>query len=93
MPKISVLVLSFAVAAASLIAAPDARAQSCGQLWYERNSIYKAAGYCFRTPRAISAFGNAGCTYDSEYDVPLSPRQRRRVEDIRAMEREFGCPR
>jgi hypothetical protein len=61
------------------------------ELWYERNSIYKAAGYCFRTPRAISAFGNAGCVYDSEYDVPLSPRQRRRVQSIRALERDLGC--
>ncbi|HEX8168072.1 MAG TPA: YARHG domain-containing protein [Beijerinckiaceae bacterium] len=93
MPKIPAHVLSVAVSVSSLIGASEAWAQSCGQLWYERNSIYKAAGYCFRTPRAIGVFGNAGCRYDSEYDVPLSARQRRRVEDIRAMERELGCPR
>jgi hypothetical protein len=78
---------------AGLLVGSDAQAQSCGDLWYERNSIYKAAGYCFRTPRAIRTFGNAGCSYDSEYDVPLSPRQRARVERLRALERDFGCPR
>ncbi|HRY02252.1 MAG TPA: YARHG domain-containing protein, partial [Beijerinckiaceae bacterium] len=26
-----------------------AYAQSCGELWYERNAIYKDAGYCFKT--------------------------------------------
>jgi hypothetical protein len=74
-----------------LFAASEASAQSCSQLWYQRNSIYKAAGYCSRTPRAIRAFGNANCSYDSEYDVPLSARQRRQVEDIKAAERELGC--
>ena len=91
MSKTRVVVLSFAVSALPLMVASEAQAQSCGQLWYQRNSIYKEAGYCFRTPRAIRAFGNAGCSYDSEYDVPLSPRQRQRVNDIKAMERDLGC--
>ena len=91
MSKTRAAVLSFAVSALPLIAGSGAQAQSCGQLWYQRNSIYKEAGYCFRTPRAIRAFGNAGCSYDSEYDVPLSPRQRQRVNDIKAMERDLGC--
>jgi YARHG domain len=37
-----------------------------------RNSIFKAAGFCFKTSRGIGAFGNAGCLYDNEYDVPSS---------------------
>jgi hypothetical protein len=73
------------------VGAPAAWAQSCGDLWYERNSIYKDAGYCFKTTRAIRAFGNAGCQYDSEYDVPLSAGARRRIADIKRMERDFGC--
>jgi len=36
----------------------------CDQLWFGRNSIFKVAGYCFKTPRAIAAFGNAGCLSD-----------------------------
>ena len=50
-----------AALAGGLLVGAEAQAQSCGELWYERNSIYKAAGYCSRTQRAISAFGNAGC--------------------------------
>ena len=81
------------LAVAPVLSIADAQAQSCGELWHQRNSIYKAAGYCFRTPRAIQTFGNAGCSYDSEYDVPLSARQRAIVASIREQERDLGCPR
>lgn len=80
-----------AAAAASLISAIPANAQSCQELWVQRNSIYKNAGYCFKTSRAIRYFGNAGCSYDSEGAVPLSGRQRARIARIRALEREYGC--
>lgn len=66
---------------------------SCGDLWYERNGIYKDAGYCFRTAQAIRAFGNAGCMYDNQADVPLSARDRARIADIVRLERNRGCPR
>jgi len=36
-------------------------ALNCDQLWFRRNSIFKAAGYCFHMPRAIRVFGNSGC--------------------------------
>jgi hypothetical protein len=74
-----------------LASTAGAWAQSCEDLWYERNSVYKRAGYCFKTPRAIAAFGNAGCMYDSEYQLPMSPRQRNRVAWIVRMERQLGC--
>jgi hypothetical protein len=64
---------------------------SCSELWYERNNIFKDAGYCFKTSRAIRTFGNAGCAYDSEYDLPLSERDRQRVNAIQRIEREKGC--
>ncbi len=66
-------------------------ASSCDDLWYQRNATFKAAGYCFRSPRGIQTFGNAGCQYDSEADVPLSNRQREQVAQIRATERLLGC--
>jgi hypothetical protein len=66
---------------------------SCDQLWFSRNSILKAAGFCFKTPRAISAFGNAGCVYDSENDVPLSQKDRNLIEAIQSVERAHQCPR
>jgi len=71
--------------------ASPALAQSCDQLWYERNAIYKDAGYCFKTTRGIRAFGNAGCQFDNERDVPLSANAAGRVEQIRRMERAYGC--
>ena len=69
----------------------SAFAQSCSALYHERNSIFAGAGYCFKTPRAIRTFGNAGCLYDSEAAVRLSPRNRARVNQIRRLEREMGC--
>jgi hypothetical protein len=63
----------------------------CGELWYERNQIYKDGGYCFKTSDAIRAFGNAGCSFDDVEDVPLSARQRRAVQRILAAERRNGC--
>jgi YARHG domain len=82
---------SLIVSTAVVMSAGAARAQSCEDLWYERNSIYKDAGYCFKTRRAISTFGNADCQYDSESQLPLSPGQRRRIASIVRMERELGC--
>lgn len=66
---------------------------SCDDLWYRRNAIYKAAGFCFRTARGISAFGNAGCQYDDEADVPLSSRQQVEVVDLKREEAYRGCSR
>ncbi len=72
---------------------PAARAETCDDLWYARNEIYKAQGYCFRTRRGIEAFGNAGCQYDNVEDVPLSNSQRRTIADIQREERARRCPR
>lgn len=84
-------ILGLAAGIVTLASTGLAYAQSCDSLWYERNSIYKRAGYCFKTPRAISTFGNAGCMYDSEYELPLTRGQRERIARIVRLEREFGC--
>jgi hypothetical protein len=67
-------------------------AQSCDALWIERNTYYKQAGYCFKTARAISYFGNAGCLYDNENAVPLSAYTRARIAEIVRLERAYRCP-
>jgi hypothetical protein len=77
----------------SLAASPALAAFPCDELWGERNAIYKDAGYCFHTERAIRAFGNSGCKYDELADVPLSARQRADIADIQRQERENGCAR
>jgi YARHG domain len=68
-----------------------ARAESCQDLWVERNTYYKEAGFCFKTPRAISYFGNGGCRYEYEGSVPLSGAVRARIARITAMEQRQGC--
>lgn len=85
------LVTSMVVVAASAVATPALAQGICQSLWVERNSIYKDAGYCFKTARAINYFGNAGCRYDVEADLPLTPRAQARIADILAQERAYGC--
>ncbi len=64
---------------------------SCGDLWYRRNEIFARNGYCFKTDRAIRTFGNQGCRFYVEADVPMSRAEREEVEIIRAIERRKGC--
>ena len=85
------LVVAAAAAGLPILAAAPAKAQSCQELWVQRNAIYKRAGYCFKTRRAIRYFGNAGCSYDSQAAVPLSRGERARIARIKRLEREYGC--
>ena len=64
---------------------------SCGDLWYRRNEIFARNGYCFKTDRAIRVFGNQGCRFYVEADVPMSRAERDEVEILRAIERRKGC--
>jgi hypothetical protein len=68
-----------------------ANAQSGNDLWVERNSYYKDAGYRFKTARAIAYFGNAGCQYDNEAALPLSRGVRARIAEIVRLEAQYGC--
>ena len=80
------------VMAASLVAlAPPSYAQSCQQLWVERNQYYKNHGYCFKTQRAISYFGNGGCRINDQNDLPLTSGERARINQIVQQERALGC--
>jgi len=88
---IRALVAATIVTAATLAVPSSAGAQTCQSLWVERNSYYKAAGYCFKTARAIAYFGNAGCRYDNEASMPLSRAVRARIAEIIRLERRLGC--
>lgn len=90
--RIAAICLSAALAGTAVVAVSTAMAQDvCRQLWIERNSIYKSYGYCFKTRDAIAYFGNAGCSYDYEGDIPFSRYDRDRIARIRAQERQYGC--
>ena len=85
------LIGALVLAASGIGLIAPASAQSCQELWVERNSYYKEAGYCFKTSRAISYFGNGGCTYDVEASVPLPRDIRARIAEITRLERRNGC--
>lgn len=73
------------------ISSSDVKSHSCEDLWVLRNSIYKDAGYCFKSPRAIKWFGNAGCQHDDMDDVPLSATMSGNVDVLQSMESKKGC--
>ena len=60
----------------------------CDDLWHRRNSIYASFGYCFRSPRAIAAFGR-GCFPPFGR---LPPDAAREVARLQALEARLGCP-
>ncbi|MGH6769189.1 MAG: YARHG domain-containing protein [Xanthobacteraceae bacterium] len=90
--RLILTVLAAAVAIATMgVTTTPADAQSCQSLWVERNSYYNRNGYCFRTARAISYFGNGGCYITNQGAVPLSRAERNRIAQIVRMERSLGC--
>jgi hypothetical protein len=69
----------------------EAEKLGCEQLWTVRNGIFASRGYCFKTARAREAFGNAGCQYDDQSQVPLNDYERANIGLIRAIEKRRGC--
>lgn len=68
--------------------ATPAKAGVCEDLWVQRNSIYKAYGYCFKTAKAINYFDNAGCIYKDAAKIPLSRADQQTILNIKKRERE-----
>jgi hypothetical protein len=69
----------------------DLHQLSCQSLWEVRNWIYKEKGYCFKTPKAIKAFGNAGCQYDDITQVPLNQFEQYNVKAVKKAEAKKSC--
>jgi len=94
--RLGMRLISTAVAtltvAATLAATAPAFAQNCFSLWVERNTYYKQAGYCFKTERAIRYFGNQGCYIYDESQIQFPPAIWARIQQIRRIERAWGCP-
>lgn len=66
--------------------------QSCGDLWYQRNAIWAAYGYCFTSQRGIAAFGIAGCSRNqAQVQAAMSFVDRAEVERLLAAETAQGC--
>lgn len=88
---IATLGAAFDGALSNVAAQEGLSSMSCGDLWYRRNEIFARNSYCFKTDRALRVFGNQGCRFDVEGDVPMSRAEREEVEIIRAIERRKGC--
>lgn len=65
-----------------------AQAQSCFDLWYERNLIYAENGYCFSSSLGKRTFANYDC-WTKNPDLTRS--ERNRVAQIQRAERRAGC--
>jgi hypothetical protein len=65
-----------------------ASAQSCYDLWYERNAIFNANGFCFKSRLGRETFNNSDCWTSR---AKLSRSEQGRVNSIRAEERRRGC--
>lgn len=69
----------------------ELRKLGCEQLRDVRNWIFKARGYCFKTPKAVADYGNEGCVYDDEAMVPKNDYERDNLIAIARLEAERGC--
>lgn len=66
--------------------------ESCDQLWYARNALFAARGYCFTSPRGRAAFPNPGCIPGlAAADLPFSPAERAEIARLQAREAALGC--
>lgn len=74
-----------------LIAPGDAEQLGCDQLWTVRNGIFAARGYCFHTERGKEEFGNDGCRFPVQEDVPLNDFERANIKVIQSIEKRRGC--
>ena len=85
--------VSTLVVVIAALAASSARAGGdvCSRLWAERNAIYKTHGYCFHSWRARSYFGNHGCAFLYDGEVPLSYGASARVAYLVDREYAYGC--
>ena len=77
-----------ALATALIVISTAAQADSCYQLWYERNAIYDGHGFCFKSQLAKETFDNSDCHTSN---VQLSPAEQRIVDQIKADEARLNC--
>jgi YARHG domain-containing protein len=66
-------------------------ALDCDQLWYQRNAVLWAAGYCFRERRAARVFGNAACAYDDVSVLPLTDHDWQLISLLQRVEAAKQC--
>ena len=71
-----------------VLSVQPALAESCYDLWYERNAIYDANGFCFSTRLGRQTFDNSDCYTKN---VRLSQDEQWRVDELKEEEDRRGC--
>jgi YARHG domain len=82
---VSIAVLGMAVSTLTVTAAS---AESCADLWYQRNQIYADNGYCFKTQLGLDSFGNDGCF---TRNPKFTRAEQREIAAIKKEEKRRGC--
>jgi len=83
------LIAAAVLATASLVMLPSiAMAASCYDLWYARNAIYDAEGYCFQTELGMETFDNDDCWTTNPH---LTKKEKKVVAQIQAQEKAKHC--
>ncbi len=82
-------VAAAAVAVGVIVPSAAMAAQpSCYDLWYARNAIYDAKGYCFKTDLARDVFDNSDCWTEAP---KLTKKELAAIEAIKAEEKARHC--
>jgi len=64
---------------------------TCARLWIERNGLFAERGYCHPSALGQAQFDLSNCRFQDAGDVPLTPDDLARIEEIRAEENRLGC--
>ena len=80
--------MSATTALALTVGMVPALAESCYDLWYERNQIYDDNGFCFKTQLGQDTFDNSDCWTSKPQ---LSRAEVKRVAQIKAREKAKRC--
>jgi len=78
----------FFTALGVILSVQPALAESCYDLWYERNAIYDANGFCFTSQLGRQTFDNSDCYTKN---ARLSQDEQWRVDELKAEEESRGC--
>jgi hypothetical protein len=72
----------------ALLSVQPALAESCYDLWYERNAIYDRNGFCFSSDLGQQTFDNSDCWTKH---AKFSRSEQRQIDAIKEEEESRGC--
>jgi|GEM_PF-893541 len=85
------LALSLATPAFAQAPAEQGPPGVCARLWIERNGLFAERGYCHPSALGQAQFDLSSCRFQDAGNVPLTPEDLARIEEIRVEENRLGC--